>query len=152
MNLREAGTDDLEGILILYKELIPSDLPLESNLAKNIFNSICSDNSFFIFVLESDNSLISSCALSIIPNLTRGGKPYAIIENVITKTTHRKNGFGTKVMKHAIDYAKEKGCYKIMLQSGSSNLNTQQFYSNLGFSYTSKTAYVIKDHVPKVGH
>ena len=152
MNLREAGPDDLEEVLILYKELIPSDLPLEANLAKKIFDRICSDSAFSILVLESDSCLVSSCALSIIPNLSRGGKPYAVIENVITKSSCRKNGFGTKLMEYAIDFAKGNGCYKIMLQSGSENPNTQKFYSNLGFSNTSKTAYVIKDSVPKVGH
>lgn len=152
MNLREAKADDLDGVLLLYKELIPSDLPLEEKLAEDIFHKICSDSSFFILVLESDECLVSSCALSVIPNLTRGGKPYAVIENVITNANYRKNGFGKQIMKYAISFAKEKGCYKIMLQSGSANPNTQQFYKKLGFSNTSKTAYVIKDSVPMAGH
>lgn len=41
-------------------------------------------------------------------------------------------------------------CYKIMLQTGSSKEATHSFYKGLGFRDDEKTAYNIRDTLPKV--
>ncbi len=37
--------------------------------------------------------MVATCTLVVIPNLTRGGTPYALIENVVTHTDHRNKGY-----------------------------------------------------------
>ena len=41
---------------------------------------------------------MSSCALSVVPNLTRGCQPYGVIENVVTHADYRGKGYGKKVV------------------------------------------------------
>ena len=150
--LRISVSGDLDAILDLYRDLTPDDLPFEKEDAGRIYQKILDDDSFMVLVLEHNESIVATCALSIIPNLTRGGMPYAVIENVVTKTDKRKKGFGTKIMNYAIELAEKNGCYKIMLLTGSKNEETHRFYEKLGFHGDDKTAYVIKKEVPKPAH
>jgi len=52
--------------------------------------------------------LVASCALAIIANLTRGARPYAVIENVVTHESYRRRGLGTAVLHHAVDLARSR--------------------------------------------
>ena len=54
----------------------------------------------------------------------------AYIEDVAVHPNHRGQGIGKELIKHAIDVARTKNCYKIVLTC-SDNLVT--FYSELGF-------------------
>lgn len=78
----------------------------------------------------------------IINNLTRGGSPYAIVENAVTHPEYRNRGIGTRLLKRAQDMAKEKGCYKVMLLSG--RKNAIPFYEKAGFERSSKTGFIIR--------
>jgi GNAT superfamily N-acetyltransferase len=75
-----------------------------------------------------------------VPNLTRGGVPYALIENVVTHAEHRGRGYGKAVLEAAIAKAWELDCYKVMLLTGSKNPATLGFYQSVGFEQT-KTGF-----------
>ena len=47
-------------------------------------------------------------------------------------------------MKKAIEFAREKNCYKVILQSASFRKEAHQFYKNLGFDGESKKAFIMK--------
>jgi GNAT superfamily N-acetyltransferase len=63
----------------------------------------------------TDRKLVSSCALTIIPSLTRGCRPYGVIEHVVTHSDFRRKGYGRSVLNHALSYAWSQRCYKVML-------------------------------------
>lgn len=42
--------------------------------------------------MEEEGRLLATCNLSIIPNLTRGARPFARIENVVRPTAYRRQG------------------------------------------------------------
>ena len=86
---------------------------------------------------------VATCTLVVVPNLTRRCAPYALIENVVTHTDFRQLGFGQKVLAAAIDAAWAKGCYKIMLLTGSTEPATLSFYRRAGFEAT-KTGFQIR--------
>jgi len=89
--------------------------------------------------------LATSCTLAVIPNLTRGGAPYALIENVVTHAEHRSRGFGKAILEAAIGRAWDAGCYKVMLMTGSKRPWTLAFYEAAGFE-PSKTGFQIRRH------
>lgn len=142
--IRIAVENDLPALIALYSELNPSDDFSDANKIESTLRIILNSSFFKLFVLESGGKLVSSCYLNIIPNLTRGCRPYAVIENVITLNVYRKQGFGKQVMQYAIDYAKAQDCYKVMLLTGRKAPSVHSFYQSLGFDGSSKTGYQIR--------
>ena len=89
-----------------------------------------------------NGELVSTCTLTMIPNLTRMGRPYGLIENVVTHPDYRKQGLGTQVLRYALNIAWEHGCYKVMLMTGSKREETLLFYEKVGFKRDIKTGFV----------
>ena len=87
---------------------------------------------------------MSTCTLILVPNLTRGGRPYGLIENVVTHPDYRRRGLGTSVLKRALQAAWERNCYKVMLLTGSKNEATLRFYEKAGFARGVKTGFVAR--------
>lgn len=79
----------------------------------------------------------------IVKNLTRGLRPYGLIENVVTHKDYRKKGYGRRVLHRAIEIAKEKNCYKIMLMTSSKSEDILRFYEKADFTKGVKTGFVI---------
>jgi GNAT superfamily N-acetyltransferase len=97
-----------------------------------------------VFVAEQDGSLVATCYLNVIPNLTRGAAPYAILENVVTTARLRGTGLGKAVVRHALAFAWGAGCYKVMLQTGSRRPATHAFYRTCGFLDDEKFAFLAR--------
>ena len=136
--------EELEQLLRLYRQLQPDDPELERNEELYaLWKSILHDPNMDIIVVEHEGAIVSTCVLAIVKNLTRGARPFAVIENVITDERHRKRGFGRMALSRAIEMARERGCYKVMLMSGSKKEETLRFYENTGFDRYRKTGFVI---------
>lgn len=90
------------------------------------------------FGAKSEGALLASCALTIIPNLTRGGRPYGIIENVVTHTDFRRRGLGKSVIAAALNRCWHRDCYKVMLMAGINSYEVHAFYEALGFDKYAK--------------
>jgi len=60
-------------------------------------------------------------------------KPYALLEDVWIDEGYRGKGYGTELVKKAIEFAKSKGCYKIIATSRFERENVHKFYENIGF-------------------
>ena len=89
------------------------------------------------------DQLVSMMTLHLLPNVTWGGRPYGLIENVVTHSDHRRKGFGSAVMAKALVSAWEAGAYKVMILSGSKRHGTP-FYLACGFNAEDKTGLVIR--------
>ncbi|MEM9161155.1 MAG: GNAT family N-acetyltransferase [Verrucomicrobiota bacterium] len=145
LRVRLVKDDERSALLELYEHLHEEDiaLPEEAALA-NAWKEFTEERSLFCFVGEFDGLLASSCVLSVVPNLTRACRPYGLIENVVSRRQFRRRGFAKAVLERALDFAKEKGCYKVMLLSGRREEGVRRFYESCGFDPDSKQAFVQK--------
>lgn len=144
MKLREAGEDDLQEVLRLYRQLQPDDPVIADNAARTVFLEIVESPWLAIYLLEEAGRVCASCYLNVIPNLTRSAQPYAVIENVITDEALRGRGVGKMLMNEVLAIVWERGCYKAMLQTGSKKESTHAYYRACGFSGDDKKGYVAR--------
>ena len=145
MNIRLLEANDLDNLLALYKHLHASDDALrEPSVVQAVWQELLANSRYRYFGGFVRNELISSCALTIIPNLTRGCRPYGVIENVVTHGDHRHQGHGKAILAHALAHAWAAGCYKVMLMTGRKDTATLEFYESAGFDRHEKQAFVAK--------
>lgn len=138
---RTIRPDELDQLLDLYRFLNPEDPILEPDELGDQWAEMMNDDSLEIPVVEHDDRLVASSVLSITPNLTRGARPFAVVENVVTHEDCRGEGFGTLVLERAIEIAEERDCYKIMLLTGTQQEWKLAFYESCGFDRDRKTAF-----------
>jgi GNAT superfamily N-acetyltransferase len=143
MLIRTVHPDELPALLDLYTHLHPVDVPLPGDLVlRQVWADILNDPKMHCLVGELDGLLIASCTLAIIPNLTRGARPYGLIENVVTRSEYRRKGFGTQLLRSALEIAWDMNCYKVMLLTGSKRKETLDFYERAGFQRGFKTGFI----------
>ncbi len=144
MQIRKIKAEDLEGLLALYQDLHTNDEPLpERKKLEKIWDDILANSLHSIFITEQGGTLIATCALQIIPNLTRGARPYALIENVVTQKDNRGQGHASNILKYALKYAWTEGCYKVMLLTGRNDPKVFALYEKAGFKRGVKTGFVV---------
>jgi GNAT superfamily N-acetyltransferase len=128
----------------LYKHLNPDDPDLKgTDYITELWKEVFYDPGRYYFVVEEDGQLVSSCTLDIIKNLTRSGKPYGLIENVVTHKDYRKKGYGTAILHKAVETAKENNCYKVVLLTGRKEESVLRFYERAGFEKGIKTGFIM---------
>jgi GNAT superfamily N-acetyltransferase len=145
MNVRPIQPHELKELLALYAHLHASDDPLpESSIVQEVWRELMANPRYKYFGGYVDSTLVSSCTIAVIPNLTRACRPYGIIENVVTHAKHRNNGYGKALLAHALSHAWSVGCYKVMLLTGRKDQATFQFYESAGFDRHEKQAFIAK--------
>jgi GNAT superfamily N-acetyltransferase len=144
LSIRGAEPGDLEPLRRLYEHLNPIDAPLPEALAVERWKAMLAQPGFTCLVGHHNGHLVSSCCLAVIPNLTRGGHLYALIENVVTHQDFRRRGFGRAILEDALRRAWKAGCYKVMLLTGSKRLETHQFYESCGFRGDLKKGFIAR--------
>jgi GNAT superfamily N-acetyltransferase len=144
LSVEAARESDLADVLGLMRHLISSDEPIDPQVASANWERLLHGDIAQILIGRLGGKAISSCVLAIIPNLTRGGRPYALIENVVTHADYRGRGFGKATMHAAIERARSAACYKVMLTTGRKDEAVFRFYENCGFNRDSKTAFEVR--------
>ena len=142
IQVSRAAINDLHGLLLLYTQLHDNKMPAIDDDITALWAQIVSDHKHNIIVCKADENIVSSCVITIIPNLTHDQRPYALIENVITEEAHRHKGYASAVLDYAKQMALEHNCYKIMLLTGSKDESTLHFYRNAGYNSQDKTAFI----------
>jgi aminoglycoside 6'-N-acetyltransferase I len=65
--------------------------------------------------------------------------PVGYIEGIYIKPEYREFGYGKKLVKYGIVWAKEKGCSEIGSDAKLENKNSHHFHTRIGFKETNRT-------------
>ncbi len=84
------------------------------------------------FFVEDDGREVARAHLYILSNDLHD-KPFGFMEDVFVDESMRGKGMGSRMVKHLIERAKEKGCYKLICTSRHSKTKVHELYNKLGF-------------------
>ena len=141
MIIRKAKNTDANDLKVLYFEYLTHFPPKEEqdmNLWRSLLDKFEKDENMHLLVLEEDGKAVSSVQMAIIESLTHNVRPFAVIENVVTHIEYRNRGFASALLEKASEIAKERGCYKVFLETGSNKESTLNFYRKNGFAIDEK--------------
>lgn len=143
MKARFACCHDFEEILDLYKILHPEDIRASMSHLKKIWDDIMNNPDRYRYaVVEEGNKIVATGNIAIVPNLTRSGRPYAVIENVVAHPDFRRKGYGHAAIQLLLGFAKEQNCYKVMLLRSSKRKEAHEFYKSIGFDRDLKCGFI----------
>ena len=136
--VRESTETDLPRIVALLAQLYadPSqeDYAAAGAQYQSAYMDIASDPRQTLFVAEADGQVAGTVVLIVVPNLTRRGRSYAILENVVVDAARRGERIGEMLVRHAIESARALGCHKVALMSRVERKDAHRFYERLGFT------------------
>jgi GNAT superfamily N-acetyltransferase len=140
--IRDARADDIPRLLELYFQLSGDGQQPEREVRplavghRAALERIAADPNADLFVLEAKGRVVATYALYVLPNLSHGGRPFAIVENVVVDDALRGHGLGRLLMEDAVARARAAGCYKVGLTSNSRRAPAHAFYTSIGFEPT----------------
>jgi N-acetylglutamate synthase-like GNAT family acetyltransferase len=89
-----------------------------------------------IFVLRTDHQIIGMINLLFTISTAQGG-PVILLEDLIIHPEHRRQGYGGRLLEHAVAFAKKKDFKRITLLTDKISAESQQFFQEHGFRFSS---------------
>ena len=132
--IRKIIESDLEnGFLESLDNLIQTS-NLEQNSVRNILKKILENENHIIHVAELDGKIVGSTTLLIEQKFIHEGGFVGHIEDVVVNKKFEGQGIGMKLVLSLLDVAKEKKCYKTILNCEDKLI---PFYQKIGFKQKS---------------
>ena len=132
--IRKIIESDLENGFLESLDSLRKASNLEQSSAKNILKNILENENHIIHVAELDGEIVGSTTLLIEPKFIHQGGFVGHIEDVAVKKEFEGQGIGMKLVLSLLDVAKEKKCYKTILNCEDKLL---PFYEKIGFKQKS---------------
>ncbi len=150
-SIREATEADLPRLLELLHQLSQlgerpdRDQRSVTEAEHAALRGMLSDPRTTCLVIEQSGRVQGTLTFYVLPNLSHGGRPIGIVENVVVDESCRGQGLGQLLMERADVLAETHGCYKLGFTSNQRRADAHRFYERLGYQVTHRgfTRYLI---------
>ena len=83
-----------------------------------------------VFVYEQEGEILGTATILVENKLLHYGSRVGHVEDVVVTREQKKKGIGKALIEECVKFAKEKDCYKVILDCGDHNI---AFYESCGF-------------------
>ncbi|MDP6857726.1 MAG: GNAT family N-acetyltransferase [Candidatus Nitrosopelagicus sp.] len=132
--IRKIIESDLENGFLESLDNLRQTSNLAQNSAKNILKKILENENHVIHVAELDGKIVASTTLMIEQKFIHEGGLVGHIEDVVVNKEFEGQGIGMKLVLSLLDVAKERKCYKTILNCEDKLI---PFYEKIGFKQKS---------------
>ncbi len=128
--IRELKKEDLENGFLSTLDSLKQTSSIDKTKAEEIFEKINSNPDHIIAVAEIDGRIVGATTLLIEVKFIHDGGIVGHIEDVVVDKNFQGKKIGDKIMKYLLKIAKNRGCYKTILDCTD---DVKPFYEKLGF-------------------
>ena len=132
--IREIKETDLWNGFLKSLDSLKQASNIEKSKAKEIFEKINANSDHIIAVAELDGKIVGAITLLIESKFIHDGGVVGHIEDVVVDKEYQGQKIGEKIMIYLIEIAKNRGCYKTILNCTD---DVKPFYEKLGFNQVS---------------
>ena len=134
IEIREIEESDLENGFLETLDFLRNASGLDKNKAKEILKKIKQNPNHIIYVAIDNKKIVGSTTLLIEQKFIHDGGFVGHIEDVVVRKDCEGKGIGIKLVTSMLEHAKEKNCYKTILDCKD---DVKQFYERIGFKHES---------------
>ena len=132
--IREIEEDDLENGFLETLDFLRNASDLDKKKANEILKKIKQNSNHMIYVAIDNKKIVGSTTLLIEQKFIHDGGLVGHIEDVVVRKDYEGKGIGIKLVTSLLERAKEKNCYKTILDCKD---DVKQFYERVGFKHES---------------
>ncbi len=123
--------DGANGLWEVYAQLTAAPALAPERLAELIAELNADPYREIVVAVRTDGRVIGTASLVLERKLVRGGALCGHVEDVVVAEAARGLGLGKRLVRHLVDVARERGCYKVILDCEEDNV---KFYERCGFA------------------
>ena len=127
--IREIEEDDLKNGFLETLDFLRNASDLDKNKANEILKKIKQNPNHIIYVAIDNKKIVGSTTLLIEQKFIHDGGLVGHIEDVVVRKDCEGKGIGIKLVTSLLERAKEKNCYKTILDCKD---DVKQFYERIG--------------------
>ena len=128
--IREIEENDLKQGFLESLDFLRKASNIDKNKAREILKKIKQNPNHIIHVAIDNNKIVGSTTLLIEQKFIHDGGFVGHIEDVVVRKEYEGKGIGIKLVMSMLECAKEKNCYKTILDCKD---DVKQFYERIGF-------------------
>jgi len=132
--IREIEEDDLEKGFLETLDFLRNASGIDKNKAREILKDIKQNPNHIIYVAIDNKKIVGSTTLLIEQKFIHDGGLVGHIEDVVVRKDYEGKGIGIKLVMSMLERAKEKNCYKTILDCKD---DVKEFYERIGFKHES---------------
>ena len=129
--IKELQKEDLWNGFLITLDSLRQTSSIEKNTAEKIYHKIKNNPDHIIVVALIDAKVVGAATLLLEPKFIHNGGIVGHIEDVVVDKNFQGKKIGEKIIKYLLEVAKNKGCYKTILDCVD---DVKPFYEKIGFT------------------
>ncbi len=133
--IEPATFEDLDELSGLLGELFSQESDFRPNKEKQLYGLRLifeQPNRGRVFVLRQDRTIVGMINLLFTISTAEGGF-VMVLEDLVVHESFQGKGYGSRLLEHAIDFAKHKNFLRITLLTDRPSLRSQSLFKRCGF-------------------
>ena len=139
--VRRAEPGDADAVLALMAGLGRPAVADDPSDQADVFRRHLASPDHEIFVAELDGAVAGAVSLSFRPRLN-WLTPEAWIPDLFVDPAFRRRGAARALLDACVQAARERGCHRLILESGHERAEAHQLYESYGFTHSAR-AYTL---------
>ena len=134
ITIRPLQRDDIHNGLLETLDALRPASTMSRERAERVMDTIVSDGNRLVAVAELGGKVVGTATVLFETKFIHDGGTAGHIEDVAVRQEYQKKGIGGMIVRYLLDSARERGCYKTVLDCENGLMD---FYTDLGFKHAS---------------